>query len=217
MTRVTDFHSAFRALLEQHGHQHWWPADNRFEIMIGAILTQNTAWTNVEKALANLKAINALSPGALATMPLTDLADSIRPSGYFNQKAKRLQGFCRWLQQQGGESALAARDTERLRDDLLTVHGIGPETADDILLYAFDRPVFVIDAYTRRIFSRLGLIEGREQYDELRLRVQSELSADQQLYNEYHALVVNHGKDICRKTPVCDRCLMSASCHYPKS
>ena len=212
--RVTDFHAVYKALLKQHGHQDWWPADSRFEIMIGAILTQNTAWTNVEKALTNLKNINALSPAALINMPLPELASCIRPSGYYNQKAKRLQGFCLWLQQQGGEKTLARMDTEPLRNELLAIHGIGPETADDILLYAFDRPVFVIDAYTRRIFSRLGLIEGNEQYDKLRMQVQTGLAGDNQLYSEYHALIVNHGKDICRKTPFCHQCLMADSCSY---
>ena len=207
-----DFKSVYQLLREQHGEQEWWPGDSAFEIMIGAILTQNTAWTNVEKALANLKQADALSLPGILDLPRDSLAELIRPSGYYNQKAKRLQGFCAWLNDQGGIEALQARDTLGLRKELLSIKGIGPETADDILLYALDRPVFVVDAYTRRIFSRLELIGGNEKYDELRLLLQSELQGDTRLYNEYHALIVVHGKDVCRKSPLCDECRLQFGC-----
>jgi endonuclease-3 related protein len=209
-----DFAGIHRLLLQQHGIQHWWPADSAFEVMIGAMLTQNTAWTNVEKALANLKQADVLSLEGLMAIPEQALAQHIRPSGYFNQKAKRLKLFCDWYQSHGEHDGLSTIDTESLRQKLLSVYGIGPETADDILLYAFNRPVFVIDAYTRRIFSRLGMIAGDERYDDLRHRFQNNLDADVPLYNSYHALIVSHGKDICKKTPICQQCILEKECKY---
>jgi len=208
------YKGVYTRLLRQHGPQQWWPADNSFEVMVGAVLTQNTAWTNVEKAIVNLKRARALSLKRMATMPLDELAQLIRPSGYFNLKAKRLQAFCHWLSRRGGVARLAQIETPALRDELLAVYGIGPETADDILLYALDRPVFVIDAYTRRIFSRLEIIDGSEPYDELRTDFERRLQGDIDLYGEYHALIVNHGKDICKKSPVCNRCHLAAHCAY---
>lgn len=199
-------------LLAFHGPQHWWPGETRFEIMVGAVLTQSTAWTNVERAIGNLRANRALTPTAISGVSERRLARWLRPSGYFNVKARRLQAFCAWLMQSGGESALARMDTPELRRRLLAVHGVGPETADDILLYAFARPVFVIDAYTRRLFRRLGFITGRESYDELRLRFERSLGPDVPLYNEYHALIVSHGKDICRVRPRCEQCVLSRRC-----
>lgn len=209
-----DFKSVYNLLQAQHGEQDWWPGDNAFEIIIGAILTQNTAWTNVEKALANLKQANALSLPGILDVDQDSLAELIRPSGYYNQKAKRLQGFCAWLDEQGGIEALQQRDTLELRKELLAINGIGPETADDILLFALERPVFVIDAYTRRLFSRLDLIAGQEKYDELRLQFEERLNGNTNLYNEYHALIVIHAKDVCRKTPLCEQCNLSAHCRY---
>ena len=141
-------HTLFRA----HGKQHWWPGNSRFEIMVGAVLTQNTAWVNVERAIANLKGANRLSPDAIVGTHSKSLARWLKPSGYFNVKSRRLRALCRWILDQGGLRRLARMPTDRLREVLLSVHGIGPETADDILLYAFNRPVFVIDAYTRRLF-----------------------------------------------------------------
>jgi len=152
-------------------------------------------------------------PGIL-DIPRDSLAELIRPSGYYNQKAERLQGFCGWLTGQGGIDALQQRDTQALREELLAIHGIGPETADDILLYALERPVFVIDAYTRRLFSRLDLIAGKEKYDELRQQFEQQLDGDVNLYNEYHALIVIHAKDVCRKTPLCGQCALSARCRF---
>jgi len=209
-----DLKSVYRILQQQYGEQDWWPGDSAFEVMIGAILTQNTAWTNVEKAITNLKRENILSISNIVDSAHESLADLIRPSGYYNQKAKRLQGFCAWLVEQGGIEALHKRDTLELRKDLLSVNGIGPETADDILLYALERPVFVIDAYTRRLFSRLGLIAGNEKYEELRMRFESELTGDMKLYKEYHALIVIHAKEACRKNPLCPQCDLSTHCRF---
>lgn len=205
----------YRTLLRAYGPQQWWPGDTPFEIMVGAVLTQNTAWTNVEKAIANLKAATALSPAAIVAADPLKLAEWLKPSGYFNIKAKRLRAFCVWYLAQGGYDVLARRDTETLRADLLAVHGIGPETADDILLYAFARPVFVIDAYTRRIFARLGLIAGDEPYEELRAFCERHIHSDVQTYNEFHALIVVHGKDVCRPKPRCDRCVLRPHCQAP--
>jgi endonuclease III related protein len=202
----------YSKLLAAHGPQQWWPGDSRFEIMVGAVLTQNTAWTNVERAIANLKRANALAPEKILTAHPKRLASWLRPSGYFNVKAKRLKAMCRWLIEQGGVRRLATRPTPELREALLSVNGIGPETADDILLYAFERPVFVIDAYTHRIFERLGLSNGDEDYETMRQMFETTLAADVPLFNEYHALIVMHGKDVCRKKPLCDRCCLASVC-----
>jgi len=211
-----DIKSVYRELRRQHGEQDWWPGDSAFEIMIGAILTQNTAWSNVERALANLKSSNALSIQGVLGMPLDQLAQAIRPSGYYNQKASRLKGFCEWLDQRGGVDALRERETGPLRSELLSLHGIGPETADDILLCALDRPVFVIDAYTRRIFSRLDLITGLEKYDDLRAQFEASLESSAQVFNEFHALIVIHAKDVCRKNPLCGKCGLSGDCRFSR-
>lgn len=204
--------AVYRRLSAAHGPQHWWPGDSAFEIMVGAVLTQNTAWSNVEKAIANLKAAGALTPAAIVAAPHRRLAAWLKPSGYFNIKAQRLRAFCEWLNRRGGMRALARLPTDRLRAELLAVHGIGPETADDILLYAFDRPVFVIDAYTRRIFQRLGVIQGGEDYETLRRLFETKLERDAQLFNEYHALIVAHAKDVCRKRPLCQACSLGPLC-----
>lgn len=207
-----DVRRVYRDLLRVHGAQHWWPGDTRFEIMVGAVLTQNTAWTNVERAIANLKAADVLTPAAIVATHPKRLAAWLKPSGYFNIKARRLKAFCRWLVEQGGEVALAKRDTRALRAALLEVYGVGPETADDILLYAFARPVFVIDAYTRRLFGRLGLITGTEPYEDLRAAFERALGPDLALFNELHALIVAHAKDICRPKPRCDSCCLARRC-----
>lgn len=202
----------YRRLHDAYGPQHWWPGDSRFEIMVGAVLTQNTAWTNVERAIANLKRARALVPEAIVAAPHARLARWLKPSGYFNIKARRLKSMCRWLIAQGGVRALARMNTHDLRAALIRVHGIGPETADDIVLYAFHRPVFVIDAYTRRIFARLGLIKGDEGYEHLRHGFEHDLDPDVAMFNEYHALIVKHGKDVCRKRPRCSVCCLAAVC-----
>ena len=204
--------SIFDALHAGYGPQHWWPGDTPFEVMVGAVLTQNTAWSNVEKAIANLVTRDMLDPGKIVSVRKDYLARWLKPSGYFNIKAGRLRHFCRWYLDSGGYTVLEKIPTEALRQSLLSVHGVGPETADDILLYAFRRPVFVIDAYTRRLFSRLGLIAGDEPYETLRLLIEQTLGPDVELFNEYHALIVQHAKGVCRTRPVCDRCMLNDRC-----
>ncbi|MCU7931287.1 MAG: endonuclease III domain-containing protein [Candidatus Thiodiazotropha sp. (ex Codakia rugifera)] len=201
----------FQRLYDRHGPQHWWPAETPFEVMVGAVLTQNTAWRNVEIAIANLKAAGGLELESMLAMPIEALAQAIRPAGYFNIKAKRLLHLCHFLQQ---HPELDQLDSDQLRQQLLSVHGIGPETADDILLYAFNRPVFVIDAYTRRLFNRLGLVEADIGYESMQERFERVLDSDAQLYNEYHALIVIHAKEICRPRPVCGACPLVQICNY---
>ena len=199
----------YRRLLEHYGPQHWWPADSPFEVMVGAVLTQNTAWVNVERAIENLRQANLLSAESIAAMKPPALAEHLRPAGYFNVKARRLQALCEYLV---AHPQLAEIDTPSLRERLLGVHGVGPETADDILLYAYQRPVFVIDAYTRRLFGRLGLMEGDATYETLRSSFETGLGRDVALFNEYHALIVMHAKHVCRKQPRCDVCCLNRRC-----
>lgn len=202
----------FEGLYHAYGPQHWWPGETPFEVMVGAILTQNTGWSNVEKAIASLKSLDYLDPQAIVALPDEALAGLLRPAGYFNIKARRLKGFCAWYLDQGGHEPLSRGETGDLRRGLLVIKGIGPETADDILLYAFKRPVFVIDAYTRRLFARLGYIRGDEGYEALRGLFESALGADVSLYNEFHALIVRHAKEVCRSRPLCSVCPLAASC-----
>ena len=203
----------YRRLKARIGGKDWWPAESPFEVMVGAILTQNTAWRNVEKAIGNLRAADCMSPRSILGLARDELAALIRSSGYYNIKAARLQNFCRWYLEQGGYDGLEAMPTHALRAAILGVNGVGPETADDIALYAFRRPVFVIDAYTRRTFSRLGLIEGDEKYETLRRMFEDALPSDTALFNEYHALIVHHGKHYCRKrSPLCGECPLAADC-----
>jgi len=207
--------AVYQQLLNMYGHQHWWPAQTAFEVMIGAILTQNTAWINVEKAIVNLKQHKLLTAKKISQATPADLAELIKPAGYFNVKAKRLQSYCEWFLRQGGFSQLNKLSTEKLREDLLSVHGVGPETADDILLYAFHRPIFVIDAYTRRLLARLKIIKGDEDYETLRTLMEAALKQEVALFNEYHALIVVHAKARCRKTkPVCESCTLRKLCHF---
>ena len=183
--------------------------------MAGAVLTQNTAWVNVEKSIAALRAANCLSARAILDLSPTRLAELIRPSGYYNIKAKRLRALCQWYHEHGPVSRLQRRGTEELRAELLAVHGIGPETADDILLYALGRPVFVVDAYTRRLFSRLGRVSARIGYEDLRALFERELPPDPKLYNEYHARIVLHAKWVClARAPQCDVCRLCPDCVY---
>jgi endonuclease-3 related protein len=199
-------------LLSAHGPQAWWPADGPFEVMVGAVLTQNTAWVNVERAIENLKRAQALSATAIVGLPEPRLAELLRPSGYFNVKARRLRAFCAWYLAAGGLERLGRLQTARLRRALLAVPGVGPETADDILLYAFGRPVFVVDAYTRRLFGRLGLVDPDLPYDDVRRAFEAALGRRPALYNEYHALIVRHAKDVCRPRPLCAACCLSGRC-----
>ncbi len=195
-----------------YGPMRWWPAESPLEVVIGAVLTQNTRWGNVERAIDNLRAADCLTLESLLALPEADLAQLIRPSGYFNIKARRLGSLLRFVAESGGIDALAGWETERLREALLAVHGIGPETADDILLYAFDRPVFVVDAYTRRLFGRLQWAEAGAAYEHLRRRVEAELGSDAAVLNELHALIVEHGKRYCRPRPLCAECPLADIC-----
>jgi endonuclease-3 related protein len=196
----------YEQLLAAFGPQHWWPAATPFEVCVGAVLTQNTAWANVERAVANLKAADRLSPERLAVLSDTELAWLIRPAGYYNVKARRLLGFVRWLVQSGGVPALRREPSQALRERLLAVAGVGEETADSMLVYAFGRPSFVIDAYTRRILYRYGIANGRESYAELKALFETALPASVRVFNEFHALFVRLGKEHCRPTPVCAGC-----------
>jgi endonuclease-3 related protein len=198
----------YRRLFRTYGPQHWWPADSPFEVMVGAVLTQNTAWTNVEQAIANLKSRRWLAPRRIVELHHDALADCLRPSGYFNVKTRRLRNLCEWVVRRGGVGRLQRSRTQRLRAELLGINGIGPETADDILLYAFDRPVFVIDVYTRRLLGRLGWAGGDEDYETMRAMVESALPADVELFKEYHALIVRHGKERCSGEAGCYHCLV---------
>jgi len=202
----------YSTLLNAYGEQSWWPAESGFEVMVGAILTQNTAWSNVEKAIAALKAERLLTLDALLEVPHDRLARLIRPSGYFNIKAQRLMALCEFIRAEGGETTLAQLETQQLRRRLLEVKGVGPETADDILLYAFRRPVFVIDTYTRRLLSRFGLIAGNEAYDLLGAGLVSALGSDVQGFSQYHALIVQHAKQHCASKPQCLGCCLSMCC-----
>jgi endonuclease-3 related protein len=206
----------YERLYEHYGPQHWWPAEGPFEVMVGAILTQSAAWPNVEKAIVNLKAAGALSPRGLRELPQEELSRLVYPSGYYNAKAAKLKAFAEYLGKgyQDDLERLFAQETGRLREELLAVHGIGEETADSILLYAAGKPVFVIDAYTRRVFSRLGLASGLESYRALQSLFMKHLPLDEQLFNEYHALIVRHAKAQCRKRPECPGCPILGRCTY---
>ena len=204
--------AVFHALLGAYGPQGWWPGETPFEIMVGAVLTQNTSWNNVEKGLAALTARIPLTPEAILGLPQERLTSCIRPVGYFNVKAQRLRAFCIGYRDAGELEGLSPLETGELRRRLLAIHGVGPETADDMLLYAFARPVFVVDAYTRRIFSRLGELVGTDAYEGIRQSFETALGPDASLYNEYHALIVRHGKNVCRTKPRCIECCLRSLC-----
>ena len=211
--------AVFGMLEEAFGPQDWWPAQSPFEVMVGAILTQNTAWRNVEKAIANLRAVDALSVRALLALPEGDLAELLRPSGFYRITTRRLLALCRFLETRGvgavPEQLARQATVPALRKDLLAVHGIGAETADSILLYALGLPVMVVDAYTRRIGSRLGLLEDDLSYGEVQAGMEAELQpGDVQTRNALHALLVSLGKDYCRPRPRCGLCPLHACCAY---
>ena len=198
----------YHKLYHAFGPQHWWPGDSPFEIAVGAILTQNTNWTNVEKSIASLKNKRALSAKGIHEMKTEKLALFIRPAGYFNVKARRLKAFIHFLinDYHGSMGRMKNEKLDTLRTKLLNVHGIGPETADSILLYALDNPVFVIDAYTKRALSRHSVINHDESYERIQDLFHETLKRDTELFNEYHALFVRLGKTYCRKKPLCDGC-----------
>jgi endonuclease-3 related protein len=195
-------------MLHALGPQGWWPGRTRFEVIVGAILTQNTAWTNVARAIANLRQARVLTPKALVALPAPKLARLVQPSGYYRTKAARVKRFLRFLRARYALnlSRMFAEHPSKLREELLAVSGIGPETADSILLYAGGVPIFVVDAYTRRILGRHGLIRADATYDAVQALFTENLPPDPALYNEYHALLVAVGKDFCRPLPRCARC-----------
>jgi endonuclease-3 related protein len=191
------------------GPMHWWPAETPFEVIVGAILTQSTAWGNVERAIANLRAARLLTPAAMLRVRVARLAALVVPSGYFRQKAKKLKAFARFLEThyQGSLARMFETPTLELRNKLLAVHGIGPETADSILLYAGNHPIFVVDAYTHRILGRHGITDGKPDYERARAFIEASIPREAELFNEFHALIVNTGKNWCRKSaPRCEEC-----------
>ena len=198
----------FDHLMHHFGPQNWWPAETELEMMVGAVLTQNTNWKNVEKALNNLKRGDQLSLPKLSSLSIPALAELIRPAGYYNIKAKRLKNLIDLLVEhyQADLSLFLNGETRTLREDLLSVKGIGPETADSILLYAARRPVFVVDAYTHRILTRHGMTDEQASYHELQALFEDHLPDDSPLFNEFHALLVKTGKEYCRKKPLCHLC-----------
>lgn len=203
----------YARLLRAYGPQGWWPGETPFEVMVGALLTQATAWRNVERAIARLKAAGALSPQGIAALPEPELEELIRPAGFFRQKARRLRALVKLVRERGGVEGLLALPPEELRVELLSVPGIGPETADSILLYAAGHPVFVVDAYTKRIFTRLGLLVSEAtSYREVQGLFEGNLPRDAAHYGEYHALLVRHAKEHCRARPRCSGCPLSDLC-----
>lgn len=227
----------YLALVQRWGGQNWWPAQSRFEVIVGAYLTQNTAWINVEKAMANLRRARILTVKGVREIPLDELEQLVRPSGYFRQKAQRLKTFVHFLDTNYGGSLerMFTQPTGKLRAELLALNGVGPETADSILLYAGSHPVFVVDAYTRRILERHGIIHPKTTYEEIRALIENAISGAEpevlkvpgpgaeprhsvsrmsamqrshlaQHYNEFHALIVKTGNELCRGTPRCESC-----------
>jgi endonuclease III related protein len=212
------FHSAellryYKAMSEALGPMHWWPAKSPFEVIVGAILTQSTAWGNVELAIHNLRSAKMLTPSAISKIAPSRLASLVRPSGYFRQKARKLKSFVRFLRAEyaGSLQRMFRTPTLELRKKLLAVHGIGPETADSILLYAGNHPVFVVDAYTHRIFGRHQITDGKPDYERMRAFFEAALPPHAPTLNEFHALIVNTGKNWCRKSaPRCAECPLRA-------
>jgi len=203
-------------LLAEYGPRGWWPGDGPFDVIIGAILTQAASWKNVELALANLKAAHCWSFQAIAALPQETLAEIIRPSGYFNAKAAKLKAFAAHLLEgyEGDLDRMFSKDTALLRRELLSIHGIGPETADDILVYAAGKPSFVIDTYTIRIMERLGIVpeNGSNRYGDWQEMFHNQLPPNVALFNEFHALLDHHAGGVCRKTPVCEGCCLLSVC-----
>lgn len=200
------------------GPQHWWPAKTKFEICVGAILTQNTSWRNVEKAIARLREAKKLSVHGISSLSTKELAELIKSAGYYNQKAMRLKAFCKHLEKnyKGSLRRFLAKPKQVLRNELLSMHGIGPETADCIILYAAEKPSFVVDAYTERIAARAWNLNLGSR-DALKAFFEKNLPKDAKLYNEYHALLVALGKNFCRKRPLCPECPINKKCYYYKN
>ena len=200
--------SIYRTLYRTYGPMHWWPGETPFEVMVGAILTQNTSWKNVEKAIQKLKENGFLNPKGIHGLKTAPLGSLIRSSGYYRIKAKRLKAFVGFLfEEYGGDvKKMKRKGVMELREEILGVNGIGPETADSILLYGFQKPIFVVDAYSRRILSRHGIVPEKATYEVIQNLFMNHLPHDERLFNEYHALLVHLGKNVCKKIPECDRC-----------
>lgn len=205
---MADLNKYLEVLRDHYGPQKWWPADSPFEVMIGAILTQNTSWKNVEKAIRNLKVYDLLDPRKIHELDQDTLAMAIKPAGTYNLKAARLKGFVAWFLERfdGDLSRMKQSSPDRLREELLEVKGIGPETADAILLYALEMPVFVVDAYTHRLLTRHDLAMEEATYEDLKEYFERRLPRDPKQYNEAHALIVAVGKEFCRPKARCENC-----------
>ena len=215
MTENCDLIGVYTSLLASFGPQHWWPAEGPEEMIIGALLTQNTTWKNVEKALAKLRLKQQLSFSAISTTPLSELQELIKPSGYFRQKSERLKALTKAIIKAGGLNQLKEKTTSDLRAWFLALKGIGPETADSILLYAFKRPIFVIDTYTLRICKRHQWLLSTANYSKAQSYFMQQLPADPAIFNEFHALLVQIGKNFCRpQNPLCEKCPLN---YLPKS
>jgi endonuclease-3 related protein len=204
--------SWFRVLFDRYGPQSWWPGDSAFEIMLGAVIVQRTTWSNATRALRDLSAAHSLTAAELVNVPLNELGALLRPAGFTRSKPRRVVELARFIERSGGLELLRGMQTSHLRSELLNVDGIGAETADAILLYAFGRPVFVVDAYARRLFGRLDASMTSDDAV-LKAEVESRILDVSEL-NEFHALIVAHGKKHCRKKPVCAGCCLSAACDY---
>ena len=204
----------YRQLRNYHGPQKWWPADTPFEVMVGAILVQRTTWTNTRRAIDNLKSSGKLSPKSIRDTSENELQELIRPSGFFRSKATKLRALCEFLSERYDDNldAMSKRPSADLRYELLSIYGVGDETADDIMLYAFKRLYFVVDAYTRRIFGRLGLVDPKLKYADLQSLFHNEIPPNVALYNEYHGLIVIHAKEICKTRPACSECPLDSIC-----
>ena len=208
--RLTDIYDR---LTKHYGPRDWWPADSRFEVMVGAVLVQNTAWSNAEKGIRALSEAGLLSAEALRDAEQAEIARLIYSSGYYNMKARKLKALVEWLGERDDDiEALMTADPVSLREELLSIHGIGDETADDILLYALDMPVFVVDHYTRRLFFRLGLAPEKGPYALYQRMFAESLPSDVSLFNEYHALIVTHSANVCKKEPDCAECCLLEVC-----
>jgi endonuclease-3 related protein len=202
---LMDYYAALHA---RFGHRNWWPADSPFEVCVGAILTQNTAWKNVAKAINNLKQASVLDPLIIYSMPAEELAQLIRPAGYYNVKAVRLGNFiAQIVEKHGGDlSSLFSVPLEPLREELLSINGIGKETADSIILYAAGKPIFVVDAYTKRVLERHKMIDEKADYDSIQRLFHTHLPRDAALFNDFHAQIVAVGHNYCKRRPLCEIC-----------
>lgn len=209
-----DLPDIYNLLLKHFGPQKWWPAETEFEVIVGAILTQNSNWKNVERAIANLKDKDLMEPERIHSVSEEGLKKLIRPAGYYNAKARKLREFTDFLFEEydGKLDRFLGLPPEQVREQLLSIWGIGPETADSIILYAAEKPSFVVDAYTRRIFSRLGFVDEKTGYDELKKFFEKNIPRDVSLYKEFHALIVELGKNCCRTKPLCKECPLGREC-----